>query len=70
MTMLTAFEGGTMRCDAYSKQFRPWFAWYPVRIHRHWVWLQWIARIQSEGKNAPVRYGHPRYGISDESGGT
>ena len=27
-----------------SGDWRPWFAWYPVRVRGYLVWLEWIER--------------------------
>lgn len=26
----------------YSKEWTPWFAWYPVKVRGRWCWLETI----------------------------
>ena len=33
-----------------SDEWRPWFAWYPVRVARLVIWLEWIERYDYNGQ--------------------
>ncbi len=42
-----------------------WFAWHPIRIGHHWLWLEWVLRRgdfheDSHGGSMAYEYDSPR----------
>lgn len=48
-----------------DSRYKPWFAWYPVRIQGYqgavktidrWMWLTWVVRDQYANRPSKFRY--------------
>lgn len=40
--------------ELYEFNYYPWFAWYPIRIDRLWVWLEMVERLDSISKRGYI----------------